>query len=92
MSFYALLLNKFSEVIFLVGDTLPKEDLDSTNTFVYVGEYVLALEALCSVLYEDKIHVSSKVYELLKEIGKMMALKKEEWEPIEQMIESIKNN
>lgn len=89
---YKLVVNKLNEALSLVSEMLSEIQVDDIRTYINVGEWSLALEFLCDVLYEKELPVPSKAYELFQEVGAILELKSETWEKVEPQVTDHSND
>jgi hypothetical protein len=69
-------------VIVTVGDKLPRTDVESAWGLVEAGEPGVALENLCTQLYEYDVSVPTGVLAQLRTIGEAMGLDSGLWEDL----------
>jgi hypothetical protein len=74
------------EVLSLVAPSLSEDQRRDIRTFIDVGEWALAVETLCDLLYEDELPVPARAYALLQEIGDLMGLEPRTWELLEPQV------
>ena len=70
--------------VIAVEGRLPSSDVDNIWEFIEVGELGLALETLCTQLYEYDVAVSAKTLAGLADVGRFFLLKPRLWEVLEQ--------
>jgi len=68
-----------NNVLSLLGERLPESRKDDISSLADVGEWKLALELLCANLYEDEIPISSDIYTLIAEAGRMLNADDDLW-------------
>lgn len=64
---------------------LPRCDLESVSELISVGEYGIALEDLCTQLYEHEIPVTGHLRHLLAEVGAAMQMDPSNWTDLEEL-------
>jgi hypothetical protein len=76
--------NKLKEAFYLVADSLITAGYPERVRFAYelieTNESVIALEIICSNLYEFECHIPVRAYELLAEVGVNLDANSEYWE------------
>lgn len=90
MNEYKIIINKLNEVLLLVNNDLTKNQVDDVHLYIDSGEWFLAWETLCDFLYEEKITISSKIYNLLEEIGFILQLGSPAWEALKERVNNTK--
>jgi len=58
---------------------LIEKDYINAKVNIDVGEPGLALETICSQLYEYNIHIPKRIYDLLARAGQMMNMSEDLW-------------
>lgn len=86
MNDYKIVEHKFNEAILLVKIFLNDTCIESVSSDIYAGEWNLALETLCAILYQEKVLIPSKLYSLLQEIGSILAMESSIWQWLEQQV------
>ena len=81
-----LVVSNLNEILSLVREGLSESQLDDIRTYVNVGEWNLALEVLCQMLYEDKLPIPSRAYDLFQEVGAMVHLNSKTWEIVKSQV------
>ncbi len=69
MKDYKIIVNKLNQALYLVEPILSDTQINFIRSYIYCGEWSLALETLCDILSEDDLPIQSKAYELFQEIG-----------------------
>lgn len=83
---YKEIEQKFEQVLSLLNDDLQQQEIDQVCLEFYVGEWVLALESLCAILYEKNVSISPEVYHLLQEIGLNLEASQDTWQCIQLQV------
>lgn len=86
MSDYEVIIGKVNEILSLLDGILPHNQIESLQVDVNAGEWALALEILCSNLYEYDIPIPARVYELINEAGKMMRMDESKWQMLQSQV------
>jgi hypothetical protein len=71
---YKLVENNLNQALLFLSEVLSETQIDFIRSYIDSGEWRLALETLCEILSEDELPISTKVYELLQEIGTYLGL------------------
>ncbi|MEP0873681.1 MafI family immunity protein [Trichocoleus desertorum AS-A10] len=69
-----------------VSSTLTKNQIEAVQEYIYVGEWGLALETLCSFLYEKDAEISQESYRLIEEVGIDLRIDSNIWKILESQI------
>ncbi len=83
---YKVLVTKLDEALSLVAGELSAAQVEDVRLYIKVGEWRLALETLCELLYEDELPIPVQAYELMKEAGAMMNLDAKLWSRLQPQI------
>jgi hypothetical protein len=81
-----IVANKLNEALSIVGEVLSKNQREDISMFINAEEWGLALETLCEFLYEEKLPITLKAYELLKEVGSLLKLNSNLWENLKRQL------
>lgn len=72
-------LNKLQMIL---GECFPAPSHVAINEFIEVGEWGLALETTCDLLYEYEISITAETYQLIQKIGHFLQLDSNVWEDL----------
>ncbi len=67
-------------------DKLPGQDIEKITEMLENNEFGLALDILCTQIYEYDIKVDEQFYEDVKKVAEMMNIAKDSWEFIEEQV------
>ena len=59
---------------------LPSKDIEMVDELIVVGESVIAIENLCTQLYEHSIRLSEAQHQELESVGRMLGIRPVAWE------------
>jgi hypothetical protein len=80
MSDHKLIKSKLNEVILLTNEVMQETQIEFIRSCIDAGEWGLAVETLCDILYEDELPISATAYRLIQEISSSIDLKNSVWE------------
>jgi len=83
---------KLNEALALVSGVLSQDQVEDIRSYIYAGEWGLALEFVCSMLYEDELPLPARAYELLQEVGNTMHLESKTWEVLKPQVADSSNH
>jgi hypothetical protein len=79
--------NMLDLALLSVKASLTDRQHEFIQEFIYFSEWELALETLCTYLYEeDDIKIDKKSYELIEEIGNILKMDSKTWQILESRI------
>lgn len=78
-----------NEILNLINNLglLPRNDINNILMFLDNNEFGVALDTLCSQLYENDIKISSIMYKNIEEIGKTMDMSDSTWTFLAELID-----
>ena len=65
---------------------LPTPSKLAIGEFIEVGEWGLALETMCDLLYEYEVSISSETFRLIQETSRLLQTDKKIWEELSPQI------
>jgi hypothetical protein len=86
MSDYKLIKSKLNEVILLTNEVMQETQIEFVRSYIDAGEWRLAIETLCDILYEDELSISATAYRLIQEISSSIDLKNSVWEILKPQV------
>ncbi len=82
-----LVTNMLNLALPSVNVSLTESQHKYIQKFIYVSEWELALEMLCTFLYEeDDTKIDKKSYELIEEIGNILNMDSKTWQILESRV------
>jgi hypothetical protein len=75
-----LIRQELESILSEVGHKFDKAEIKEIKEYLEVGEYELALDAMCSILYADKMPISKKCLEKINSALINTGNSKEDWE------------
>ena len=86
MSDYKLIKSKLNEVILLTREVMQETQIEFICSYINAGEWRLAVETLCDILYEDELPISAAAYRLIQEISSSIDIKNSVWEILKPQV------
>lgn len=83
---HRIVISNLDEALTLVKELLSETQVSDIRLYINTGEWGLALEILCNVLYENEIPIPLRAYELLREVGTTLKLKSQNWEVLRPQV------
>lgn len=83
---YKFVVSKLNEALALVSDRLSDTQIKFIRSYIYSGEWNLALETLCDIISEYELPLNPKVYQLFQEVGSNLDLDQETWEMVKPYV------
>ena len=75
-----------NRLLALVRHVLTANQRDDMQAFIVAGEWGLAVQTLCEVLYEDKLPLAPKAYTLIERVGRHIGLAPRYWEVLQPQV------
>ena len=72
------LVHRFHVIVDSIVD-LPQDDIERAEELVYVGEWAVALENLCTQLYEYDVDVSDEILRLIESLARDLGVADRYW-------------
>lgn len=79
---FQLIEGQLLRLVTAYSDQLPEQDVRELSSLVNAGEPGVALENLCSQLYEYELRVSSADLDQILQLGNLMGLDLSRWKPL----------
>lgn len=73
---------RLRQVLRELGDSLPEDDVDSILSLIEAGEWGIALENLCTQLYEYDVAIPKHLLDEIALLGHKMKLDPDFWESL----------
>lgn len=70
-------------MLFSVRGSLSESEVSTIQEYIDVGEWKLAIETLCTFLYEKNISVSRQSYRLIEKAGESLGIDIDTWKILE---------
>ena len=83
---YKIVVNKLNEVLAQLKEVFSDTQIEFLQSYIYAGEWNLALEILCDILIEEEIPIDLNSYELLEEVGNILNMERETWEMLKVLV------
>ncbi|WP_287107534.1 MULTISPECIES: MafI family immunity protein [unclassified Microcystis] len=81
-----LIKSKLNEVILLTKEVMLETQIEFIRSYIDAGEWRLAVETLCDILYEDELPLSATAYSLIQEISSSLDIKNSVWEILKPQV------
>jgi hypothetical protein len=81
------LINGIRSVIDDVAESLPAEVITEAKDFLDYDEWGLALETICTQLYEYDVAISDELYKTIERLGQQMKMSSEEWTMLKELVQ-----
>ena len=72
------LVHRFHLIMDAIGD-LPENDVEHVEELVQVGEWQVALELLCTQVYEYEIKVDKELLKMIAALGRDVGVQNRYW-------------
>lgn len=69
----------------LFTESLPAENIADARDLIDHGEYGVALELVCTQLYEYDVPVPTETYRLIEQCGRIMQMNEASWAFLEEL-------
>ncbi|MBD2311134.1 MafI family immunity protein [Desertifilum sp. FACHB-1129] len=79
-------VDALNSALLSVCESLTESQIATIKEYIYVGEWGLALETLCSFLYEEDVNISHKSYKLIEQAGERLTIDNNTWKILESQI------
>ncbi len=80
---FSIIKYQLEKLVGELTDFLTVEDIKNVHELINHGECGVALELICSQLFEYEVAISSEMLQRIKEIGIDMSLPEETWNILE---------
>ena len=74
------------EIVEELSDQLEKDILSHIKDLAQAGEWGVALEDLCNMLFEYDVKISQRIFNRIEKLGIAMSMEKSSWDFIKPLI------